>query len=259
MVEFVVNPETGRVIRKDGQVYRRWRRAHPTAPEPPTVPPNHRRGVSRHPAIDTHHHHQHVTAPIHPARRDSRRTSRDRVRCSDQSDPYYQPAPLEERFSPQTSPRTHRYPYMDETYPLRDVSHCTTSTRGIDSPTKLVTPRLGSGARNDWCSETPPMPSLYRTRSVHPPPLESATNTTTTTTPTTTTTTTTKACRHEAELNDDDDDDDDYDGAETRLIHRLLNEHGPALLEAYLDPHVDFMQALLAACQLLLPVDPRYR
>ena len=37
MSEFVVNPDTGRVIRKNGKAYKRWRRAHPQEPEPPIV------------------------------------------------------------------------------------------------------------------------------------------------------------------------------------------------------------------------------
>ena len=39
-----------------------------------------------------------------------------------------------------------------------------------------------------------------------------------------------------------EDSDEDHD---TRLIQRLLREHGPSLLQAYRDPDVDFEQVLL--------------
>ena len=40
MSQYVVNPLTGRTIRKEGRAYKRWRRAHPTEPEPPVVVDN---------------------------------------------------------------------------------------------------------------------------------------------------------------------------------------------------------------------------
>ena len=44
--EYVINPATGRIVRKGGRAYNRWRRAHPLEEEPQVVPaPNHVRRV----------------------------------------------------------------------------------------------------------------------------------------------------------------------------------------------------------------------
>jgi len=60
-VQFVINPETGRIIQKNGATYRRWKRRHPETPDlaplpsrllPPRLVPQVRYGVGslRHPS-----------------------------------------------------------------------------------------------------------------------------------------------------------------------------------------------------------------
>ena len=205
MSEFVVNPDTGRVVRKNGKAYKRWRRAHPQEPEPPIVD-SQRKKVTR------------------PSRRPPIYPNMDHA--------INPPRPTDTR--PWLSTQHHPPP----TTGAEDWHGChLCSYRG--PPTKMVGPskpfaqppmrrRVGGfggegshhgGWTNCWSSR-PPYPS--------PPPYMSSTDVSRDGSP---------------GMNHDTDDDND------RVIHQLLQDQGPDLLQAYEDPNVDFMQALSDAYQ----------
>ena len=224
MSEYVINPETGRTIRKSGQAYKRWRRAHPTAPEPLTVNPNHsRRGVHNLPVIDTP-----TTQPSRCATSESRSTPRVHPRPTIDGFHRFQRSPVDQRSDSLAYPDHSFRPYVNEPSFRRSslpVPH--------SSATRFASPRSGREPyhKHGMRSASPENLSWSRVRApiapsaVHPESDEVGR---------------THLLHHEYANNNKDDDD-------TRVIHQLLHEHGPTLLQAYQDPDVDFMQVLLDA------------
>ena len=212
MQEYVVNPETGRTILKEGRVYRRWRCAHPDAPEPlPVEPPRRRRrrrrrrhrsvGPRELPGPDP----AAVPPPPPPL---VYQTTNDFSRSMPRRPPRHEPIPLNPRSEPGVYSEHTLHPYVTEAYPRRD-----------GSPRRALWPtarRSGAGR----CSNP------YHDESFD-----------------------------EGRGHDDDDDDDDDDedtDDESRVLHQLLQEHGPMLRQAYQDPDVDFLHVLRQVYQELM-------
>ena len=220
MSEYVMNPETGRTIRKGGRVYQRWRRAHPNSPEPLSVDPPRHRHRRRH-----HHRRPDVletdlAAVLPPPSPPPLLRTSNGMRSMPRTP---------RRFDPVPDPLTYREdtfdPYVgNETYACRgvaprsglhqtprstDVHHYHEHDRRSES---LVNPS-SSGERSSWRS-----PSVVRDRDTR---------------------------GHNRQTDDGEN--------ETRMILRLLHEHGPALLRAYQDPDEDFLQVLMDTCARVFP------
>ena len=221
MQEYVINPETGRTILKEGRVYRRWRCAHPDAPEPlPVEPPRrHRRRRRRR---RRRHRPRELPGPdpaavpppaVPPPPPLVYQTTNDFSRSMPRRSPRREPIPLNPRSEPGVYREHTLHPYVTEAYPRRD-----------GSPRRALWPTARRSAA-DRCSNP-----------YHDDPFDEGRG-------------------HDDDDDDDDDestDDDDDDDDESRVLHQLLQEHGPMLRQAYQDPDVDFLHVLRQVYQELM-------
>ena len=281
--EYVVNPLTGRVVRKDGHTYKRWRREHPMAPEPPTVHRN-RTLVSENAA------HTSASLPVPPARtppmpllarsasvhaplglpdtinspvsqgyeppqlRRNRHFSAAPPRleyfCENCNAPRGMRVPgvldQGERFTsdvfdnariqpatvqglPRPRPRAERAhaAHVDR---MRGALLCADASNARSYPLPSSTIDLRSSASYGPNRFAPPHRDQF--------PYERLSEST-------------EGAQHEDDVSDADDDDDDDD----HVVQRLLDEHGPELMQAFWDPNADFFQ-LMDDLQGKLRIDP---
>ena len=242
MTTYVVNPQTGRRIQKDGSTYRRWRRDHPEAPEPPAVDaydPRHQT-IRREPSVIDRTFSPGRRRPTttleptppgsdprwgsHPVHAPRARRAEGSRWEEDPYDPSYPPPPPTTREREDFIPRGdggggrkhHRRSYSSPS-PTLSPGRWTPSYRGDRLPDERDS-RAEPRGEPSW-NDTYPSREASRGMSDRQVP-----------------------------------DDLVEDEEDTRTLHNLLREHGRTLLAAHQRSDIEFMRVFL---DTLGQVDPR--
>ena len=212
MSTYVVNPLTGRVIRKDGQTYRKWRRAHPGEAEPPSVDP-HRHNHHHH-----HHQHHHLQHPRHTSH--GKLVSRSLRKAT-------------EIAAQKCGYDTHHHQQQQEQQEQQQEQ----KQQSSQVSNRTLKRDVKQGHRCHFCGQALLTDQLQKEDNYETREKLSVDDTRT-------------LQGQEQNLREQDDDaDDNDDDDDDEAIHRLLVQHGPSLLRAFEDPDQDFMQVLMNTYQ----------